>query len=176
MRTSVKAFAIAVFAAAVFGILMLSHAGTVRAASGCTTSSFSTIAFGSLDVYTMASAQSTGTVTGTCSGSITSQALTFDSGLHPTGGLRAVPCSSGCGSDVIEYYLCGSATCNAASNISNGGTFTISCSTTGVTCSGGGHITNYTITIYATPVTPVAGGVNDVSVGTYGSDTVSVTP
>lgn len=150
-----------------------STCGTPTVSSGPAVSLSTTI-----DVFTAPTVLGPFTVTGNCTGGSGNSTVTitiaFDNGLNPqSDGNRAMNCTTGCGvysGDKYEYYLCGTSTC-PSTDLANGGTITTTCTIHASVCTG---TPGWSATFYVLALPSTAGGVNDVTVGTY-SDTVGLT-
>ena len=155
--------------------VLCTHARSVAANNESCTVSAASIAFGSFNVY-IAPLVVTGTLSGTClkgNGQAAANiSVTLDNGLSLQGnGNRAMTCSTCTGafaSDLLQYQIY----TTAATTTAWIGATAI---TTANPCPCGNTSTAWgPVTMYGLIATPVAGGVNDSSVGTYG-DTVTVT-
>ncbi len=163
--------------AAVFGIvaaLGLCHGTASARTEVCKFTTSTGIAFGSFDVF-VAPLAITGTVSGRCrygSGSLPALSVTIGNGLnYQSNGNRAMSCTTCTGiytSDLLQYQIYTDGTLTTPWIGSTAMTATNPCPCGGTWTAWG------PLTLYGLIATPVPGGVNDSSVGTY-SDTVVLT-
>lgn len=148
-----------------FGCFVVLHA-SARAGTTCTIGT-AALSFGSFDVYAGA-VSATGTVTVSCTGAGTTPVLSLSTGGSGTYADRAMACVSGCASgDVLKYNIYTDAT---LATVLGDGT-----SSTGTLSFGAlKNNTSATLNIFGQIHAAVAGGMNDVSVGSY-SDTITCT-
>jgi len=147
------------------------------AATSCNFSGSPSVSFGNYDVYGPAIA-STGTISGVCTngGSTVRPVITLSKGHATTYHPRKMNCFSGAcltnfSTDFISYNLYTSAT-----HATIWGDPTVDATTASVTMPSGCCTTNtaWSTTVYGFIPAAVAGGANDVAVGTY-TDTIVVT-
>ena len=149
-----------------------------HAAPSCNFSGSPSVAFGNYDVYGAAVA-STGTINGVCTSgasSTTRPVITLSKGHATTYHPRKMNCFSGAcltgfSTDFISYNLYTSAT-----HATIWGDPTVDATTASVTMPAGCCANNvaWSTTVYGYIPAAVAGGANDVAVGTY-TDTIVVT-
>jgi spore coat protein U-like protein len=135
------------------GLSVVLAAASARAAPSCHINSATAVSFGNYNVYGSATTVIPGTVSYGCPPPTPGVTVTFDTGLHPTSGKRAMQLTGG--ADLLLYDIYKDAGCLTPWSPSV------------PTPEPDGN--NLTISFYA-----CLGGGQDVSVGNY-SDTITVT-